>query len=250
MAGRGPADRPRPAARPTAAGGRARGGGVRAPAGGRDHADPVVGGRDQPCAPVGLSGHQRRLGRAVGGRDRRRGLSRRPVGDRLRRRSRHRCWRSSCSSSCAVLVAAEVRRRRLKAPVCDHVTLTSGGAGSPMSSWISAWGVSGMSRRLLLPELAVVVRGDPPADRADLVGGERLVPLVEEVAQRVDALGRRLDVDDPVGGVGVQPVDALAAARPPGPARSARSSSRGSRSRPGARECTPLSNTARWAWMW
>src|SRR6185437_9145862 len=41
---------------------------------------------------------------------------------------------------------------------------------------------------------------------------QRLMPLVKEVAQRVDPLGGGLDVDDAVGGVGVQPVDACATA--------------------------------------
>jgi hypothetical protein len=48
----------------------------------------------------------------------------------------------------------------------------------------------------------VPVRG--PRDR----GPERLTPLVEELAERERAHGRRLDVHDSVGGVRVQPVEA------------------------------------------
>jgi hypothetical protein len=44
--------------------------------------------------------------------------------------------------------------------------------------------------------------------RANLVGTERLPPLVEEVAERVNARDRRLDVNDAVGGVGVESVEA------------------------------------------
>src|SRR5438105_4145071 len=39
-------------------------------------------------------------------------------------------------------------------------------------------------------------------------GRERLLPDVEVVSERVEALNRRLDVDDPVAGVRVQPVEA------------------------------------------
>jgi hypothetical protein len=42
---------------------------------------------------------------------------------------------------------------------------------------------------------------DVPVGRPDDVRPERLTPFVEELAKRVDALHRRLDVHDPVGGV-------------------------------------------------
>src|SRR3984893_19274219 len=49
-----------------------------------------------------------------------------------------------------------------------------------------------------------------PMLRSDLRRAQRLVPDIEVVAQRVHALARRLDVDDPVRRVGMQPVEALA----------------------------------------
>src|SRR5438874_1584683 len=45
-----------------------------------------------------------------------------------------------------------------------------------------------------------------PAVARDLVGTQRLVPLVEEVPERVDPVRGRLDVDDPVVRVRVKPV--------------------------------------------
>jgi imidazole glycerol-phosphate synthase subunit HisF len=66
--------------------------------------------------------------------------------------------------------------------------------------------------RVALVDLAVVDRGHVPSRRADLVRPERLAPLIEEVPQGVGAVDRRLDVDDAVGGVRVQPVEARAAA--------------------------------------
>ncbi len=62
-----------------------------------------------------------------------------------------------------------------------------------------------------LVQAAVVDRGDMPAGRPDLPRPERQAPLVEEVAQGVDAVHRRLDVDNAVGGMGVQPVEAVPA---------------------------------------
>jgi len=62
--------------------------------------------------------------------------------------------------------------------------------------------------RVALEDLAVVDRHHVPAGRADLAGAERLPPLVEEVAQRVGPVHRGLDVDDAVGGVRMQPVEA------------------------------------------
>ena len=62
--------------------------------------------------------------------------------------------------------------------------------------------------RVALVHLPVVDGYHVPAGRADLVRAERLAPYVEEVAQRVGALDRGLDVDDAVGGVRVQPVEA------------------------------------------
>src|SRR5215471_15874901 len=64
------------------------------------------------------------------------------------------------------------------------------------------------------------VAGEPPAVEehrhvpggvADLGAAQRPAPDVEELPEGVDALGRGLDVDDPGGVVGVQPVQALAA---------------------------------------
>ena len=120
-------------------------------------------------------------------------------------------------------------------PVPDQSIVSSGGAGSPMLNWITAWGSSGIARRSLLPGLAVDERGDLAVNVADLVGAQRLVPLVEEVAQRVDPLGGRLDVDDRRRGVGVQPVEAVAAGGDRARPGSAPSASRGCRCRPAAR---------------
>jgi imidazole glycerol-phosphate synthase subunit HisF len=64
--------------------------------------------------------------------------------------------------------------------------------------------------RVALVHLPVVDGHHVPLGRADLVRAERLAPDVEEVAQRVGALDRRLDVDDAVSGVRVQPVEARA----------------------------------------
>jgi imidazole glycerol-phosphate synthase subunit HisF len=64
--------------------------------------------------------------------------------------------------------------------------------------------------RVAQEDLPVVDGHHVPARRADLVRAERLAPDIEEVAQRVGALDRRLDVDDAVGGVRVQPVEARA----------------------------------------
>src|SRR6185437_10471756 len=56
--------------------------------------------------------------------------------------------------------------------------------------------------------LAVVDRGNTAGDRAQLMRPEGQAPLVEEVAQDVGAPDRGLDVNDAVGGRGVQPVEA------------------------------------------
>ena len=64
--------------------------------------------------------------------------------------------------------------------------------------------------RVALPDLPVVDGRHVPLGRADLVRAERLAPYVEEVTQGVGALDRRLNVDDAVGGVRVQPVEARA----------------------------------------
>src|SRR6185312_12329631 len=59
-----------------------------------------------------------------------------------------------------------------------------------------------------LEHLPVHDHGHLPVRRAHLGRPERLPPLVEELAERIGALHRRLDVDDPVGRMGVQPVEA------------------------------------------
>src|SRR5690242_5008911 len=63
--------------------------------------------------------------------------------------------------------------------------------------------------RVAVIDLVVVDRGDVPLLRADLTGPQRLSPYLEEVAQREGPVDRRLGVDDAVGGVRVQPVEAL-----------------------------------------
>jgi hypothetical protein len=60
-------------------------------------------------------------------------------------------------------------------------------------------------------QLAVVERGHLAGGRAGLVAAQRLAPDVEHVAQGERAVYRRLDVDDAVSGVRVQPVQAVAA---------------------------------------
>ncbi len=62
--------------------------------------------------------------------------------------------------------------------------------------------------RAALEDLAVVDRHHVPGSRADPAGAQGLAPLVEEVAQGVGPVHRGLDVDDAVGGVRVQPVEA------------------------------------------
>jgi imidazole glycerol-phosphate synthase subunit HisF len=64
--------------------------------------------------------------------------------------------------------------------------------------------------RVALVHLPVVDGHHVPLGRADLVRAERLAPDIEKVAQRVGAVDRRLDVDDAVSGVCVQPVEARA----------------------------------------
>src|SRR5450755_3233606 len=66
--------------------------------------------------------------------------------------------------------------------------------------------------RILGPRLAIDERRDLAGGGPDLVGAQRLAPLVEEVAEGVDPRARRLDVDDAVGGVRVKPVVALLSA--------------------------------------
>jgi hypothetical protein len=67
-------------------------------------------------------------------------------------------------------------------------------------------------RARIAPESAPVdERGDTLARAGDLASSERLVPEVEELPERVRPLDRRLDVDDPVACVRVQPVEARAA---------------------------------------
>src|SRR6266851_4172859 len=62
--------------------------------------------------------------------------------------------------------------------------------------------------RVALIHLAVVDRHDMALDRPERRWSERLAPLVEEVAKRVGAVDRRLDVNDAVRRMGVQPVQA------------------------------------------
>jgi hypothetical protein len=61
--------------------------------------------------------------------------------------------------------------------------------------------------------LPVVEDGDVALRRTNLVSAERQAPLVEEVPEGKAPVDRRLDVDDAVGGVRVQPVKALAGGR-------------------------------------
>jgi hypothetical protein len=65
-----------------------------------------------------------------------------------------------------------------------------GTAGWPTFAWMSSCGISGMSRGLFFQSLAVHDPRRLAGDRADLRSGERLVPLVEELPERVDPLGR------------------------------------------------------------
>ena len=179
-------------------------------------------GRDR-----GLPDHQHGERRVVGGRA---SVSARTTRGR-------RC--STCSPTSAraprsgcgllVLVGDRVRgdaggaapaepRSSVRGLVPDQRGLWDGTAGAPTSSWIAAWGTQrdrrgGPSSSGLPLTNAVTL----PVALGHLRPAERLAPLVEEVAQRVDPLGGRLDVDDAVGGVGVQPVDALAARRRTGP---------------------------------
>src|SRR5499427_892400 len=66
--------------------------------------------------------------------------------------------------------------------------------------------------RVAVVDLAVVDGRDAPLGRAGLARPQRLPPHVEEVAQREGPVDRRLDMDDAVGGVRMQPVEALPAA--------------------------------------
>jgi hypothetical protein len=61
--------------------------------------------------------------------------------------------------------------------------------------------------RVALVDLAVVEGGDAALRRTDLVSAERQAPLVEEVPERKAPPDRRLEVDDAVGDVRVQPVN-------------------------------------------
>src|SRR5215467_7268400 len=66
--------------------------------------------------------------------------------------------------------------------------------------------------RVALVQVAVVDRGDVALGRADLAGPEWLAPLGEEAVQRARVLRRRLDVNEAVRGMSVQPVEAAPAA--------------------------------------
>ena len=63
--------------------------------------------------------------------------------------------------------------------------------------------------RVLRPRLAVEERGDLALLASHRRPAQRLIPLVEEVAERVDPHARGLDMDHAVGRVGVEPVIAL-----------------------------------------
>ena len=72
-----------------------------------------------------------------------------------------------------------------------------------------------------------------PVRRPDHVRPEPLAPFVEELAERVRPLHRRLDVHDPVGGVRVQPVKARSRADERSGLGSAARPRQGFRSTPG-----------------
>src|ERR1700694_3488927 len=71
-------------------------------------------------------------------------------------------------------------------------------------------GVEGDRSWIAGKRLAVDIGAHHPVCRPDLCRAQWLVPDIEVVAEGVDALAGRLDMDDPVRSVGVQPVKALA----------------------------------------
>src|SRR5260370_8738378 len=66
-------------------------------------------------------------------------------------------------------------------------------------------------RRVAAVNLAVLDGCDPSMGGPDLRRAERLAPLGKEIAEGVFAVNWRLDVNDPVGGMRVQPVEAVPA---------------------------------------
>ncbi len=81
-------------------------------------------------------------------------------------------------------------------------------SGVPTSSLDLSVCVERDVTRVPLVHLAVVQSDHMAGCRANRVRSERQAPFVEEVAQRVGALDRGLDVDDAIGRVSVQPVEA------------------------------------------
>ncbi len=123
-------------------------------------------------------------------------------------------------------------------------------SGLPTSSWICACLRSGMSRGFPVKTWPLKNAVTRPFSGPTRFRPERLVPDVEEVTERVGLRGRRLDVDDPVARVSVQPRETAAAGdevavgclrhcsrrRDPDPVRD-RSAQRRRRTRSGARGC-------------
>ena len=61
-------------------------------------------------------------------------------------------------------------------------------------------------------QAAVIDGGDPTSDRSHPRRAELLAPDIEKITEGVGPLDRRFDVDDPVGGMRVQPVEAAPSA--------------------------------------
>jgi hypothetical protein len=77
---------------------------------------------------------------------------------------------------------------------------------------------------------------------------QRLSPFIEELPKAIGPLDRRLDVDDAVGGVGVQPVRTDARAMN-GPC-AVPSACAGMPIAAGTCRAMPFTKMAKWAWMW
>lgn len=88
-------------------------------------------------------------------------------------------------------------------------SISWGGTTEPTSSCTWPWALSSMSR-VAGEGLSVHVGGDRPSGGPHLTGTQGQAPHVEELPEGVQLLAGRLDVNDAVGDMSVEPVEAAA----------------------------------------